>query len=91
MGKQRAMMVAVVAFFAVGCGGAQLVQQSTVGGRAALHGGYMTAMAEARLLAAEHCGGHFVALEKADGLRFTCSSRDLESPVAGAKLVALAR
>lgn len=66
---------AVALMLALGaCGGANLVRKDGVSGRVDLSGPYMPAMADARVLMAEHCKGRFVAVEAEDHVEFACSA-----------------
>jgi hypothetical protein len=65
------------------CGGANLVRKDRVGGRVELTGAYMPAMADARLLMAEHCQGRFAAVERSDEVEFEC-----RAPAAGSDVLA---
>jgi hypothetical protein len=57
-----------------GCAaGARLEHTSRNGGQVRLHGAYMPAVGDARVLMAEHCGGRFVVQEQGDALQFRCA------------------
>lgn len=57
-----------------GCAGsARFVRTDALGGRIALHGAYMPAMAEARLLMVDHCRSRYDATELGDRVEFKCS------------------
>ena len=51
---------------------ANLVRKDALGGRVRLAGAYMPAMAEARTLMVEHCGGRFDYLERGEAVEFRC-------------------
>jgi hypothetical protein len=72
----------LVALALVGCSsGAQLVRQDARGGRIALHGAYMPAVADARLLALEHCQGRFQLLELGHAVEYQCRNPKLTQHV----------
>ena len=51
---------------------ANLVRKDALGGRVQLDGAYMPAMADARTLMVEHCGGRFDYLELGEAVEFRC-------------------
>jgi hypothetical protein len=53
--------------------GATLVRKDLAGGRVALAGAYMPAMADARLLMVDHCAGRFAATELGRDVEFRCA------------------
>jgi len=71
----------------VGCSSsAQLVRGTTVGGQIALHGAYMPAMEDARMVMVEHCHGRFEAVEQGDHVEFRCAG----AAASGGEQIALA-
>ena len=54
---------------------ANLVRKDRLGGRVQLDGAYMPAMAEARMLMVEHCGGRVDYLELGETVEFRCRDR----------------
>lgn len=70
------------------CSSASLVRKDPGGGRVLLDGPYMGALAEARVLMAEHCRGRSDAIEVGDGLEFRCretAASELAALDAGAR------
>ncbi len=66
-------ITAIVLLNLVGCSAtATLARKDPHGGRVALHGPYMPAMSEARLLMVEHCEGRFQMQEHGDIVVFRC-------------------
>jgi hypothetical protein len=63
---------ALLTVSACAASGADLVRKDRAGGRVALQGGYMPAMADARQLMVDHCGGRFDMLELGDSVEFRC-------------------
>ena len=55
------------------CGSATLVRKDAGGGRVALQGAYMPAMADARQLIVEQCQGRYETMERVDGVEFRCA------------------
>jgi len=51
---------------------AALVRRDAVGGRIALQGAYMPAMADARMLMTEHCDGRYQMVELRGAIEFHC-------------------
>jgi len=73
MSKNTLIFAIVLGLGTLGCAnGASFVRKDAVGGRLALHGGYMPAMADARLMMAEHCQGPVDALERGANVEFRC-------------------
>jgi hypothetical protein len=71
----------------VGCSsGAQLVRKDGLGGRVALQGAYMPAMADARVLMTEHCDGRYQMVDLGHALEFRCTRQ--AAPVSDASAVA---
>jgi hypothetical protein len=48
------------------------VRTDSAGGTVALHGPYMPAMGDARMLMVEHCRGRYDAVEQGDQVSFRC-------------------
>jgi hypothetical protein len=90
-------MLATAAFVLLvlsGCSSsASLVRKDAIGGRVAIEGAYMPAMADARLLMVEHCQGRFEAVEVGDAVEFRCRNAKLapEAAVAVADARAVAK
>ncbi|MFI5307469.1 MAG: hypothetical protein ACHQ53_08965, partial [Polyangiales bacterium] len=55
--------------------GAQLVRKDAAGGRVALQGAYMPAMADARMLMTEHCDGRYAMTERDGAVEFRCAGQ----------------
>jgi len=72
--KTAAIIFAICSMFLGACGSASVVRQDTLGGRIELSGGYMKAMSDARLLAAEACGGRIELVEYDGGIEYACSN-----------------
>jgi hypothetical protein len=71
----KLIVVSFVMLILSACSGtAQLVRNDGVGGRVVLQGAYMPAMADARLLMAEHCDGRYTMTENHSVVEFRCVS-----------------
>ena len=66
------MAYALCALLFAGCGSATLARKDAGGGRILLQGSSMTAMADARVLMAEHCGGRSDVVQAGDSVEFLC-------------------
>jgi hypothetical protein len=85
-------LLALLALFASACGGsANLVHAAPRAGQIALHGAYMPAMGEARMLMLEHCQGRFRAVERGHQLDFVCREDASPQAHAGAQIASAAR
>ncbi len=73
--KYAALITLVATLFSGACSSnAMLVRKDPNGGRVALQGAYMPAMAQARTLMAERCRGRFEAVEVGQSVAFRCRS-----------------
>jgi hypothetical protein len=72
--NRNVLGLTIVLGMLTGCASsAKLVRADALGGRIALHGSYMPAMLDGRLLMAEHCQGPVVARDLGTELEFRCA------------------
>ena len=62
---------------------ASLIRRDQIGGRVQLHGAYMPAMADARMLMVERCRGRFDSVELGDAVEFRCKTHAAEQSTGG--------
>ncbi|MDD9940514.1 MAG: hypothetical protein OXU20_05575 [Myxococcales bacterium] len=74
MTKMTTLAIAIGTLALGGCGSAQLLRGHENGGQVSLAGGYMPAMAKARMVMLDHCGGRFSHIERGETVDFTCST-----------------
>ena len=77
--KTTMIMTGLLLSLSACSGTANLVRKDALGGRVQLNGPYMPAMADARTLMVEHCGGRFDYLEHGEAVEFQCRDREVAS------------